>query len=107
MDQGERRQSERLSTDANGVLCRTTFPNGKSVTGLIHDCSKGGVRINGNLSRDQLDARVELLFLFRTGERVRYRATVRWIDAKQGMFGVRFDSGPIPVHVLSPESLGR
>jgi len=107
VDQGERRQSERLTTKANGVLCHTTFPDGKSVTGLIHNCSEGGARISGSVPRSQIDARVELLFLFPTDERVRYRATVRWVDNRQGLFGVRFDSEPIPVRVLNPKSLSQ
>lgn len=105
MDHGERRQWERVTTKANGVLCRTTFPNGKSMTGLIHNCSQGGARISGSVSRDHINARVELLFLFRTDEQVRYRATVRWVDNRQGVYGVRFDSEPIPVRVLDPQSL--
>jgi len=101
----DRRQSNRQPTKAHGVRCRTTLPDGTSLTGLVCDCSDGGARIEGHVSRDHVGSSAELVFMFRTDEAVRYQATIRWVDTRQGLFGVRFDSAPIPLRVLTPEAM--
>ena len=98
----ERRTTPRELVLANGVECHTTLPGGAIVIGAIHDSSVGGVRIDAPCPGLAVDTNVELLFVFPTGEKVAYKATVVHVNVEFGCFGVRFDSDPIPIEVHPP-----
>ncbi len=95
----ERRTTDREQVLARGVECHTTLPDGSVISGVIYDCSVGGARINTAAPGMRVGTRVDLMFVFPTGEKVRYRATVTHVNEELGFFGVRFDSDPIPVEV--------
>ena len=103
MSSTERRKWIRELTLANGVICRTTLPDGSVVTGRISNCSDGGVMVSGETVGVRPNESVGLLFVFPSGEQVRYEATVQHVNVERGFFGARFDSDPIPVEVHRPD----
>ena len=100
--ENERRAADRELVLARGVECHTTLPDGSVITGVIRDCSSGGVRIHAATATMCVGTNVDLMFVFPTGEKVRYRATVIHVSEALGFFGVQFDSDPIPVEVHRP-----
>jgi len=98
----ERRAAARELVLARGVECQTTLPDGSVSMGAIYDCSLGGVRVTTTTNGMRVGENVNIMFVFPTGEKVGYRATVIHVNEALGFFGVRFDSDPIPVEVHPP-----
>ncbi len=99
----ERRLTARQATLDNCVRCITTLGNGCALEGRITDSSEGGARITGDTSGLHEGRQIEIDFLFVTGEKVRYRGTVKHVDAAERTYGVEFDSEPVQIVVKGRE----
>ena len=90
----EKRKSIRDTRVTPAISCIVKLPSGATLDGFVEDLSENGAGISGTITGLCPGDAVELVLVVHVDQRVMYQAEVKHIDAENGYFGVRFNSGP-------------